>query len=154
MRKLIFTLLVAIILVPAMGQSIDDIIEIERSVLKTEKKATVAANMVLTDAEASVFWPLYEEFSAEGYKLQTERIKIIKDYAENYSNLDDVKADELMTRSIKLKQSVSKLEMKYYKKFKKVISPSKATRFFQIDNKINALINAELALEIPLVETK
>ncbi len=154
MKKLLFALMMAMFIAPAWSQSVDDIIEVERAVLKTEKKAAVAANMVFTDAEAAVFWPLYEEFSSEEYKLQTERIKIIKEYAESYSKLDDVKADELMTRNIKLKQAVAKLEMKYYKKFKKVISPSKATRFFQIDNKINALINAELALEIPLVETK
>jgi len=123
-------------------------------VLKAEKKAAVAENMNLTEEEAAAFWPVYEEFTSALYKLQTERVKIIKEYAEYYQKMDDIRADDLMGRSLKHKQSVVKLESQYFKKFKKVLSPSKVARFFQIHNKINALVAAELAIEIPLVEAK
>jgi len=154
MKKLLFAILMALFVVPVIGQTVDDIIEVERSVLKAEKKAIVAENMNFTEAEAAVFWPLYQEYTNEEYKNQTERVKIIKEYAENYNDLNDLKADDLMTRHLKMKASENKLQMKYFKKFKKVLSASKVTRFFQIENKINALINAEMALEIPLVESK
>ncbi len=154
MKKLLFAFVLVFSTSALFSQSIDDIIEVERSVLNAEKKAAVAENMNLTDDEATAFWPVYEEFSSALYKLQSERVKIIKDYAENYQKIDDVKADELMGRSLKHKQSVLKLEMQYYKKFKKVLSPTKVARFYQIHNKISALVAAELALEIPLVESK
>jgi len=154
MKKLLFALVLSIIILPGFGQSMNDIIEIERSVLKVEKKAAVAENMNLTEAEAGVFWPVYEEFSNELYELQTERIKIIKEYAENYQKMDDIRATDLMNRSLKHKQAKVKLELKYFKRFNKVLAPSKVARFFQIHNKINALIAAELAIEIPLVESK
>ena len=154
MKKLLFAILMALMVAPAIGQTVDDIIEVERSVLKAEKKAIVAENMSFTEAEATVFWPLYQEFTNEEYQLKTERIKIIKEYAENYEALDDLKADDLMSRYLKLKTDEAKFHMKYFKKFKKVLPASKVARFFQIENKINAIINAELALDIPLVESK
>jgi hypothetical protein len=45
-----------------------------------------------------------------------------------------------------------KLKKSFYGKFKKVISTAKAAKFMQIDNKIETLIDAELALDIPVVE--
>ena len=154
MKKLLFALALVFVSAPLFSQTIDDIIEVERSVLKAEKKAAVAENMNLTEEEAAAFWPVYEEFTSALYKLQTERVKIIKEYAEYYQKMDDIRADDLMGRSLKHKQSVVKLESQYFKKFKKVLSPSKVARFFQIHNKINALVAAELAIEIPLVEAK
>ena len=45
------------------------------------------------------------------------------------------------------------LKKGYYKKFKKILPAGKAVRFFQAENKIETLINAELALEIPMIES-
>jgi len=51
-------------------------------------------------------------------------------------------------------QEVLKLKKTYYTKFKKILTAGKAARFFQAENKIETLINAELAFDIPLIETK
>ena len=48
----------------------------------------------------------------------------------------------------------AKLEKSYYKKFKKILPAGKAAKFFQVENKIETMIDAQLALEIPLIETK
>ena len=50
-------------------------------------------------------------------------------------------------------QEVLKLEKQYYKKFKKILPAGKAARFFQAENKIETMIDAQLALDIPLIET-
>ena len=55
---------------------------------------------------------------------------------------------------MQFKQESVKLQKNYYKKFKKILPTGKAVRYFQLENKIEALIAAELALEIPLIETK
>jgi hypothetical protein len=44
-----------------------------------------------------------------------------------------------------------KLRKSYVKKFNKVIPPKKTVRFFQIDNKLDTIIDFALAKEIPLV---
>ncbi len=153
MKKLLFIALVVFMSAPSWAQSEKDYIEMERSVLQTEKKAMVADAMMFTDDEATVFWPLYNEYTQKVYVVNSEKVQVILDYAENYETLSDEKADVLMQRALKAEQDLLKLKLSYYKKFKKIIAPSKAVRYFQVENKINALVSAELALEIPLVET-
>jgi hypothetical protein len=154
MRR-IYTLLVLVLPVSmTYAQTVDDYIELTREVLKTEKKAAVAQAMQLTDAESSPFWELYNEYNAELYKVHSKRVNIIKDFAASYDNLSDEKADELWSGSMAYKSALIKLNRSYYKKFKKILPAGKAARYFQIENKIDALISAELALEIPLVETR
>jgi len=138
---------------PIFAQSIDDYIEIARDVLNTEKQAAVAQAMQLTDAESAPFWDLYNEYNLEANKVHNLRIALIKDFAKNYENLSDEKADELWNGVLSYQLQLLKLKKSYYKKFKKIISPGNAARYFQIENKIEALINANLAAEIPLIET-
>ena len=135
------------------AQSIDDYIEIARDVLNTEKKAAVAQAMQLSDAESVPFWELYNEYNLEANKVHNQRIALIKDFANNYESLSDEKADEIWNGVLSYQQQLLKVKKSYYKKFKKIISPGKAARYFQIENKIEALISANLAAEIPLIET-
>ena len=88
------------------------------------------------------------------YLIQNKRIAIIKDFSEHYDNLTDEKADELWTNSISYSQEILKLKKSYYNKFKKILPAGKAARFFQAENKIEAMVNAALAMEIPFIETK
>ncbi len=154
MRKVAILLLAIFAGTQIWAQSENDYIEIARTVLKTEKKAAVADAMQFNDEEAEVFWPLYNEYTEAEYLIFTKRIGIIKDFAKNFENLSDEKADELWANNMKYDQELLNLKKKYYKKFKKILPAGIAARFFQIENKINTLIDAELALDIPLIEVK
>ena len=153
MKSLLSFFIVAIISVTAYAQTDNDYLEIARDVLKTEKKAVIAEIMQLTETESQPFWDMYNEYQGKLYLVQNKRIAIIKDYAENSENLTDEKADELWLASQAYSEEILKLEKVYYKKFKKILPAGKAARFFQAENKIEAMINANLALEIPLIET-
>jgi hypothetical protein len=138
---------------PAFSQSFDDYMEVVRDILNTEKKAVVAETMTLSETESGPFWELYNEYNAELYKVHTERVNIIKDFAASYESMTDEKADALVNRSLAYKTNILKLNKTYYKKFKKILPASKAALYFQIESKIDDLVNAELATEIPLVIT-
>lgn len=155
MKKIIllFTGL-AVLHVSSFAQSLDDYIEIAQDVLNTEKKAAVAEAMQLSDSESAPFWELYNEFNLETNKVHNQRIALIKDFAKNYENMSDEKADEIWTGVLSYQQQLLKLKKSYYKKFKKIIPPGQAALYFQLENKIETLINANLAVEIPLIETK
>jgi len=150
------TLIINLILFSSVAytQTVDDYIEVARDVLKTEKKAAIAEAMMLTDAESGPFWDMYNEFNYELSKVHNLRIEAIKDFAANYENLSDEKADELWEKVLNHQTQLLKLKKSYYKKFKKILPAGKAARYFQAENKIEALITAELALEIPLIETR
>ena len=82
------------------------------------------------------------------------RITIIRDFAENYEMMTDEKADELWMASMKYQEDLHKLKKAWYGKFKKALPAGKVVTFFQADSKIETLVNAQLALEIPLLETE
>lgn len=138
---------------PLFAQSFDDYLEVAREVLKTEKKAIVAEAMQLSDAESGSFWELYNEYNAELYKVHTDRVNIIKEFAANYDSMTDEKADALWNGTMEYQTKLLSLNKTYYKKFKKILPAGKAALYFQVENKIAALINAQLAEEIPLVVT-
>lgn len=136
---------------PAFSQSFDDYLEVVRDVLNTEKKAVVAETMSLSEVQSGPFWALYNEYNAKLYTIHTERVNIIKDFAAQYESMNDEKADALVNRSLAYDAKLLKLNKSYYKKFKKILPATKAALYFQVESKIDDLINAQLASEIPLV---
>ena len=152
-RSILFvTLLLSTFL--AKAQTTDDYIELARDILKTEKKSAIAEGMILTDAEIAPFWDLYNEYNSKLSQTQNQRVALIKDYAQNYETMTDDKADEIMQSYFKYQQDITKLKKSYYVRFKKILPKAKAARYFQLENKIQAMVDAELAMQIPLVETK
>lgn len=152
MKKLVLGLSMLFFAASMMAQNINDYMEVERAALKTEKKAIVAEAMQLTEAESTAFWPLYNEYNDKTYLVNTKVYNTIVDYADNFMSITDEKAIELYTSSMKHKQELAKLEKSYFKKFQKIMPGKKAARYFQVENKIKMLIDAEIALEIPLIE--
>ena len=154
MKSLLSFFAVAIISLTAYAQSDNDYLEIARDVLKTEKKAAIAEVLQLTKEESQPFWTLYNEYQGKLYLVQNKRIDLIQDFAENFENITDEKADQLWLGSMAYSQEIIKLKKQYYKKFKKILPAGKAAKLFQAENKIETMINANLALEIPLIEAK
>ena len=154
MKKLLSILSVLLISVAIYAQSDNDYLELARDVLKTEKKAAIAEVMQLNEAESTPFWNLYNEYQGKLYLVENKRIDVIRDFSEHFESLTDDKADELWTNAMAYNQEELKLKKQYYKKFKKILPAGKAARFFQAENKIGTMIDAQLALEIPLIETK
>ena len=127
-------------------------IEALRTVVQSEMKILIMREMVLTDEEAQNFWPLYDEYSAAVKEVGNLRVKVITDYAANYENMTDEIARQLLDDAIKFEEQKTKLKKKYIKKFRKILPDVKVTRFFQLENKLNAVVDFDLAAEIPLME--
>lgn len=128
-------------------------IEIVRSAIKTEKKSLISEVMQLTGEENLSFWDVYNEYDGKLYKLNTDYFKVVMDFADNFENMSADMATDILQRVNKYHMDVAKLEKVYFKKMAKVISPQKALRFFQASNKIQVMIDAQLAAEIPLLES-
>ena len=130
----------------------DDLLEILRSDLKTQKVAIITDAMEFTEQESGVFWPLYKEYDFELTKLNDARIATVKDFANNYDTMTDVKAEELIKQSLKFQKDRVSLREKYFKKFKKILPVMKAAKFMQVENQLTNFIDAQLSAEIPLIE--
>jgi len=127
-------------------------IEAMRTVMQTERKILIMNEMTLTAEEAEKFWPLYDEYRAEMKTIGDLRVKVITDYAASYEEMTDATARQLLDESIKFEEKALKLEKKYMKKFRKILPDIKVTRYFQLENKLDAIINFDLASQIPLMQ--
>jgi len=127
-------------------------IQLLRQDIRSQKKQLIAANLTLTDTEATKFWPIYEQYNAEMTKIGDQRYALIKEYAQNFGTLTDEQALSLISRSLTLDKSVEDLRIKYMPIFNNVLPGKKTATFFQIERRITALIDLQLASQIPLVQ--
>jgi hypothetical protein len=127
-------------------------IEAARSVLQTERKILIMREMSLTPQEADAFWPLYDEYVVARRQLGDRRLSVITDYAAAYNEMTEEKAEQLLKRSIDYKGDKLKLQKKYVKKFRKILPTIKVVRYFQLESKLDAIIEFDLASQIPLME--
>ena len=77
--------------------------------------------MTLTDAEATKFWPVYDQYSAEMTKIGDQKYALIKEYAQNFGSLTDVQAQSLTNRSLALDEAIAQLRIKYVPIINKVL---------------------------------
>jgi len=74
------------------------------------------------------------------------------DYAAAYETMTDAIAKQLLNDSVKFEEQSLRLKKKYIKKFEKILPATKVTRYFQLENKLDAVVNYDLAAEIPLMQ--
>jgi hypothetical protein len=107
--------------------------------------------MELSESESKLFWPVYNDYVAALRKINDRNVKLITSYAAAYENLTDSQATAFMKESMDIDSAHTKLKQEWMPKFGEVLSPKMVARFFQIENKLDAVIKFELAAEIPLV---
>lgn len=127
-------------------------IQLMRQDIRSQRKKVVAANMPLTEEEATKFWPVYDRYIAETIKVNDLRFDLIKEYAKNYETGTEEQADSFIKRWLALDQDNTQLRLKYIPEFEKVISRKKTAMFFQIDRRVSMMIELQLATNIPLVK--
>jgi hypothetical protein len=76
----------------ANGIEIEKDLALLRRDIRSEKKQIIAANVSLTDTEATKFWPVYDQYVAEMTKHNDEFYAVLKDYAANQKTLSDAVA--------------------------------------------------------------
>ncbi|RLD76060.1 MAG: hypothetical protein DRJ07_16955 [Bacteroidetes bacterium] len=152
MKKIILLSLILGMGVSLFAQSENDYMEVMRSALKTEKKSIIAEVMTLTNEESLVFWPLYNEYQGKLYTTNTKYLGIITDFAEKYESMSDEDALDLMNRLNAYDAEMLKLRKAYIKKFNKILPAKKVLRYIQAENKIDVLVDFEIANSVPLLE--
>jgi hypothetical protein len=127
-------------------------IQLLRQDIRSQKKQLIAANLTLTDAEATKFWPVYDQYSVEMTKLGDQKYALIKEYAHNFGSLTDDQALSLINRSLAVDEAVAQLRIKYVPIINKVLPGQKTATFFQMDRRITMLIDLQVASQVPLVQ--
>ena len=151
-----FIVLVAMLTVfivsPMAQEKPADNMQLVREKIKTDKKLFIAQNMNLTESEAKVFWPVYEDYQKELGKLVDKTVKLIDNYATNYQTMTEEAAKELINGYLTIEGERVTLMKSFLPKFRKVLPEKKVARYYQLENKIDAVVNYGLARQIPLVK--
>jgi len=147
------TAIMAFVSIPAFAQDKPaDNMELVREKMRADKKLFVAEGMQLTETEAKAFWPIYDSYQKELGKLFDREIKLIQNYAKNYETMSDEVAKSLVDEYMAIEGDHLKLRQSYLPKFRKVLSEKRVARYYQLENKIEAVIEYDIAKQIPLMK--
>jgi hypothetical protein len=150
-RTLVCTLAgVTLLAAPASAQTSDEV-ELTRTLIEAERKAIVATNMKMTELESEAFWPVFNDYQRDLREISDRKIGLIKLLAQDYETLTDEQAKGLIEGYLEIQGDQVKLRRDYLKKFRKALPDRQVTRFYQIENKLQAIIDYDLARSIPLV---
>ena len=123
-----------------------------RALMEKERRIVLASELLLNAEERDAFWPLYNEYAEEITEVSEIRVQLIADYAANYDNMTDEFANRMLRDHFEFQSRRLKTQQKYLKRFKRVLPPTKVVRFYQVENKLDAIVNFNLASQIPMVQ--
>ena len=125
-------------------------LQLDLAAARANRKALIGANMALTKAQADAFWPLYDAYEAKMDKLEDRHVAELKAYRQHYETLTDEDATNKLDEVMAIRRDTLDVQKEFIPKFRAAVSSINTTRFFQIDSKLNAMIQCHIAQIIPL----
>ena len=129
-----------------------DTMEIFREKARADKKLVVATALNLTEGEAKVFWPVYNSYQSDMITYYNRVSKFLDTFTQAYGSMTDETATKLLGEFLALEADYVAILKSYAPKFARVLPPVKVARLYQVENKMRALVDYELARAIPLVK--
>ncbi len=138
--------------VASQDPNLDSYIQVLRSNVRTQRVEIIAQAMQFNNTESSAFWPVYRNYELALDKLNDERIALLKQYAENLDKMTPAKAKALAEKSFALQQQKTDLKRKFFAEFEKALPANRVAKFFQVDNRLDLLIDLQVAAQVPLMD--
>ena len=125
-------------------------VALTRAHIQTARQAVIAEAMPLTENEGLAFWPAYRNYRLDMARLGDRLVKVINEFVASSAKPNDEQANRLLDEYLDIKAKEVAVHQKHVKIFRKLLPPVKVARFFQLENKLDAVVNYELAQSIPL----
>jgi len=126
-------------------------VEMTRSSIQAQRQAIVAASLTLSDQESIAFWPRYREYRREMEEVGDRTIALIADYRAVYAAMTDKQAEALLDEAVAIEVAALEVRKKHLVLMREVLPGKKVARFFQVENRLDTAIDAEISGDIPLV---
>jgi hypothetical protein len=120
-----------------------------RADMRADKVAIITDAMKFTPQESTAFWPIYKKYEFDLSKLNDGRVALIKTYADKYTTMTDADAKAMAEKSFNLESSRVDLKKQYFKEFSKAMPATTVARFFQLEHRLDLLVDLKLASELP-----
>ncbi|MEM8843850.1 MAG: hypothetical protein AAGB35_02295 [Pseudomonadota bacterium] len=129
--------------------------ESARIELEAQKKIKIAQSLPLDDDESEAFWDVYNDYQNDQSKLMKQSFDLMKRYTDEYesNSISDQEAENMLAEYFRIEHKEIQLKESYLPKFQVIIPSKKVFLFYQLDNKIDALVRCDIAKQLPLIKT-
>ena len=128
---------------------IDSTIAVVRANMKADRTAIITTGMNFDDKDSAAFWPIYRQYEYERSRLDDRRAAVIKEYTQKYPRLTDAEAKAMAEQMLECDSRLAGLKKKYYKKFNKVLPALTVTKFFQLDRRVDLMMDMQVEASLP-----
>ena len=149
-RALAAAMLVGLAAGAATAQTVKETLDVTRQAVESQRRVLVSGALPLTDAEADAFWPLYDAYERERRPLDERANKLVAEFLAGASSLTDSQAKAMVEEALGIEEGKLRVRRGYLGRMLKAIPSRKVARFFQIDNKLDAVVRADISKQIPL----
>jgi len=129
--------------------TIDSAIAVMRANMKAGRTTLITTGMNFNGRDGAAFWPIYQQYEYERSRVDDRRAAVIKQYTQKYPNLTDAEAKAMADQMLDCESRLAELKKKYYKKFNKVLPALTVTKFFQLDRRIDLMIDMQVESSLP-----
>ena len=130
----------------------DQDLNLLRQNLRSQRKQLIATNLRLTDAEATKFWPIYDQYMAELIAINDKRFALIQNYADNWGKMTNEQSLMFTRQWLDSDIATAQLRQKYVPIVSKVLDGKKTATFFQLDRRISMMMELQVSSQMPLVQ--
>ena len=127
-------------------------LDLLRKDLRAKRKQLIAANLKLTEAEATKFWPVYDQYIKELIAINDKKFALIQDYADNYGKMTNDQSLLFIRQWLDFDIATTQLRQKYVPIVSKVLDGKKTATFFQLDRRIAMMMELQVSSQMPLVQ--
>ena len=132
----------------------DEDIALLRQDLRARKMQVIGQNMSLSEAEGQKFWPIYNHYVKDLQEVNNRKYALLKQYAEMWATMTDQDALIYVRNWLEADGQAQALRLKYVPVVSQVLPGKKAATFFQLDRRLNMIIDLQLFSQIPLAHVK
>ncbi len=135
-------------------QSFRDSMVQAQKLIRSGTRQILKDELHLDEQEQAAFWALYDEYDAELRKIGATYIDAVTEFVDLYQagDLTDDNADRLLDTYFDIQIAITQLRQGYLGEFREILSGVQVMRFYQLENKVRAEVDAALALAIPLAD--
>jgi hypothetical protein len=132
----------------------DEDIALLRKDLRAMKMQVIGQNMSLSEDEGQKFWPIYNHYVRDLQVVNDQKYALLKQYAEMWATMSDQDAMIYVRHWLEVDGQAQALRLQYVPTVSQVLPGRKAATFFQLDRRLNMIIDLQLFSQIPLAHVK
>jgi hypothetical protein len=128
---------------------VKETLDLTRETVENKRRVLVSGSLPLSSAEAAAFWPLYDAYEKERRRFDERASKLVTDFL-NSPSVSGTQAKTMLAEALEIDEGRALLRRSYFERMAKAVPARLVVRLYQIENKLDSVVRADLARQIPL----